>query len=692
VGTAGIVAIAVGALVVGLVLGFVLKKPQGAWTKVTHVVTRRGIILLALGAAVIGGLVALSATDVGSPQLDGQLITAVALLSVTRALFSTGELVYTPKSEFRKGTGDDEKTYTVGSSLTKAEYDNLDPSEKERVTQQHGLYFRGLYTGTDGRWSTSKVQVLLWTYAVAFGLLSIFVALQLKGGLHLDQGEGKGTTFGDLEFDDQYLLLLGGYFAAAVLAKGITTSRVESGQQVKPQVEEARSPVQGAKDLVTDDAGQGDLGDMQFFLFNVIALGVFLVSFVPHLERGMPDLPWFLVGLTSVSALAYVGKKTVESGSPTIAAVVPSRARPRDKLRIEGSYLASSGESPPTISIDGLAVAEPAVLSVAGPLGEHSVVQATVPDGVTAGEQKTVSVTPRGAKAVTAQIEIVQTEITNVEPEPVPWRQDVPVTISGKGFGSDPGPDTRDVKLGSVQLIVSDWRDEAIVAALPKRLDEKPPQEAVQLVVRRDGMEVASRSTRAGVTPMAITAVDPPSLTLVEDVAVMITGTGFGPPPGGEVTLNKVDLGVQAWSDTQVVAILGHEFPPAETPPPTCSLKVARPGYGDQAKAVAVTLPAITVTDIHPAEVPAKEGTAVSVVGTNFGRQGPIALQIGEVPMQLVDGGRSDTLLQATLGSVPANVAEKVDASSQLLKLVVSRDRWAPGSKDVTLKKPATGG
>jgi hypothetical protein len=132
---------------------------------------------------------------------------------------------------------------------------------------------------------------------------------------------------------------------------------------------------------------------------------VFFVSFVPHLERGMPDLPWFLIGLTSVSALAYVGKKSVESGSPAIAAIIPSKVRPGDKLRIEGSYLAASLNSPPSITIDGLQVSDATVCSIAGPLGEQSVVEATVPDDVTAGAQKTISVTPRGGKAVTAQIE-----------------------------------------------------------------------------------------------------------------------------------------------------------------------------------------------------------------------------------------------------------------------------------------------
>jgi hypothetical protein len=237
--TGSIVAIAVGALILGLVAGYVLRAGlKQAVVAVGAFVTGRAIVILAAGAVMVAGLVLIS-SEGGSPQLWSQLISLVGLGTVTLLVFVAGPEVYTPRRQFTVGEDEAKHTYTVGMSLTKAEYDALAEPHRNDVVLQRGLFFRGLYTGTDGRWSTSKMQVLLWTYAIVFALLAIFIALQLKGGLKLDQGndEGtgtdEGTGFADREFDDQYLLLLGGYFAAAVLAKGITTNKVESGETVK---------------------------------------------------------------------------------------------------------------------------------------------------------------------------------------------------------------------------------------------------------------------------------------------------------------------------------------------------------------------------------------------------------------------------------------------------------------------------
>ena len=63
--------------------------------------------------------------------------------------------------------------------------------------------------------------------------------------------------------------------------------------------------------------------------------GVFAMT----LSKGFPDLPAFLVGLTSVSALAYVTKKGVESTTPVISAVVPSTAFPKERVQVRGLAL-----------------------------------------------------------------------------------------------------------------------------------------------------------------------------------------------------------------------------------------------------------------------------------------------------------------------------------------------------------------
>ena len=53
-----------------------------------------------------------------------------------------------------------------------------------------------------------------------------------------------------LGLQDEYLILLGGPFAAAVLARGITGSKVENGTIQKTGTTETENPLQGLGELV----------------------------------------------------------------------------------------------------------------------------------------------------------------------------------------------------------------------------------------------------------------------------------------------------------------------------------------------------------------------------------------------------------------------------------------------------------
>jgi hypothetical protein len=189
--------------------------------------------------------------------------------------------------------------------------------------------FYGLYVGKDGRWSTSKLQPLMWTYAVVFGLLALIVAKWLGDSTGWDNQVDSGLQ-------DEYLVLLGGPFAAAVLAKFITTTKDENGTIQKTDAGPGRG---GPSDLIADDAGETDLVDFQYFMFNLLALAFFLGTVCFHLRDGFPDLPDLLVGLTSVSGATYVAKKAVERQRPTLKAVVPAKARPTEKVEVWGENL-----------------------------------------------------------------------------------------------------------------------------------------------------------------------------------------------------------------------------------------------------------------------------------------------------------------------------------------------------------------
>ena len=172
------------------------------------------------------------------------------------------------------------------------------------------MWGRTLIVGDDNRVSTSKTAALVWTYTVAAAIASFVIATWLGHDGALDEFTAHGL-------DATYAVLVGGPLAAAILAKGIVTSQISSGTTAKPPAD-STSPAQ----LVQDDTGQADLGDVQYLLFNVVALLFFYTAFLRAPQKGMPAMPDVLVGLTSVAAAGYVGKKAL-AGPAVISDVEP---------------------------------------------------------------------------------------------------------------------------------------------------------------------------------------------------------------------------------------------------------------------------------------------------------------------------------------------------------------------------------
>jgi hypothetical protein len=84
---------------------------------------------------------------------------------------------------------------------------------------------------------------------------------------------------------------------------------------------------------VQNDAGQADLGDVQYLLFNVVALVFFYGEMLRVPQLGMPTIPDVLSGLTSVSAVGFVGKKVL-SGPAGISDVTPPSGHVGDQVKI----------------------------------------------------------------------------------------------------------------------------------------------------------------------------------------------------------------------------------------------------------------------------------------------------------------------------------------------------------------------
>jgi hypothetical protein len=162
-----------------------------------------------------------------------------------------------------------------------------------------------LFVGDDNRTSTSKLQALLWTYAVLWALICV-----------LTEGPGAFNDIIGDQLGEEYLLLLGGPYLVAIAAKAKTTYDVNqarkngkpSPKQPKPE-DETGGPIQRVAEIITNDEDSVDLGDFQYFAFTLLALTYFAWAFIDAPSEGLPDIPGTFLVLIGVSQATYLGKK-----------------------------------------------------------------------------------------------------------------------------------------------------------------------------------------------------------------------------------------------------------------------------------------------------------------------------------------------------------------------------------------------
>jgi hypothetical protein len=164
----------------------------------------------------------------------------------------------------------------------------------------------GIVNGFDNRWSTSKLSVLLWTYAVLFAFIVLLIQF--------------GTRVFPTTLQPQYLVLLGIPGASAIAAKGITSSQLSGGSTKTSLPTPTNKPLVGLGHIFSDDTGQVDLLDSQYFVFNFLLLVFFLTAFTGiHFittDTSLPDLPASLLAVSGVGAAAYLGKKALQGSAP----------------------------------------------------------------------------------------------------------------------------------------------------------------------------------------------------------------------------------------------------------------------------------------------------------------------------------------------------------------------------------------
>jgi hypothetical protein len=200
----------------------------------------------------------------------------------------------------------------------------LAADDRPEHIRQRRRGIKSLVIGTDGRASTSKVQALLWTLAIFYAFVFLLLwgrstscgDAEVREQPQCEAATRARSTFtrvvnGDLQ--PEYYVLMGFPLAAAVAARAITKAKVEDGVLEKPVVEQdAKGVVQGLSEVVTNDKGETDLVDLQYFAFNLLTLSFFFAEFLTKPGQGLPDLPATLIALSGVSAGVYTTRKALE--------------------------------------------------------------------------------------------------------------------------------------------------------------------------------------------------------------------------------------------------------------------------------------------------------------------------------------------------------------------------------------------
>jgi hypothetical protein len=186
--------------------------------------------------------------------------------------------------------------------------------------------------GTDGRPSTSKLQLWLWTIVVLFSYVAIYAA-RVKTG-----------TFDPInELPANVLIALGLSVVTATAAKGITVSYLQSGDVVKPP---ATASTSGAGQVLREDDGSLDLSKIQMLAWTAVAIGIYLINVGTKIKHGpydkLPDIDAALMVLMGLGQGAYLGKKLVSTDVARITAVTSQKTAGTTVITIQGDTFGQS--------------------------------------------------------------------------------------------------------------------------------------------------------------------------------------------------------------------------------------------------------------------------------------------------------------------------------------------------------------
>jgi hypothetical protein len=236
-----------------------------------------------------------------------------------------------------------------------------------RKKQRQGLARSngGLVTGLDNRRSTSKTVAVGWTLVVAWMVATdALIAVDSSHGI---------TIAGLLKHaPDLYFVFLGGPYAAAAFAKASIQQKTADGTVAKIPADNPST-----FDLIQDDAGNVDVYDFQYLLFNVLAIIIVVVGFSSAPGHGLPPVPPFLAILAGGAAATYTVNKALSTSGPRIISVTPPTARIGDTLMIVGVGMFDPNASAtlPTVTVGGIQATKVDVVA-----GATNTISATIVD------------------------------------------------------------------------------------------------------------------------------------------------------------------------------------------------------------------------------------------------------------------------------------------------------------------------
>ena len=194
------------------------------------------------------------------------------------------------------------------------------PGPSTLAFRRRGL--KAAVMGQDGRASTSKTQVVLWTAAMVWALVDLLLLARSYSG---------GSLFINAVTTDwhpEYLLLIGLPVAAATAAKaavaganggeGPVTSASSAPGATGVYLRDPVAPgvwgiLQGIAELFSSDDGSVAWADLQYVVFTLITLAYFASQFLAQPAAGLPQVPNALLTLMGVSAAGYAANKIVST-------------------------------------------------------------------------------------------------------------------------------------------------------------------------------------------------------------------------------------------------------------------------------------------------------------------------------------------------------------------------------------------